>query len=303
MKKYFILTLAIIFVLGITSCDFVTVPEQSGTTQQSGTTVQRKVLLEDYTGHKCTACPQAAVTANGLLQTYGDKLIVIGVHAGFFANPQASGQYREDFRTAAGTAYDDPTFFGVSTVGNPNGLINRKNYTPATTDHVKPYGTWATEVPLELAKPAMAKIEITNTYNSSTRSLACTIKSTFLADTLTGGPYKLIVAVTQDSIVADQLDAGVYVPTYVHRHVLRDNINSATGVTDGTWGVTIAAASAITLNVPITKNYIYTFPATYPTAGGPSSTVCDVNHCYIVAFIYNDATKEVIQVEEAKVAP
>jgi len=41
----------------------------------------------------------------------------------------------------------------------------------------------------------------------------------------------------------------------------------------------------------------------YPSAGGTSATACDINECYIVAFIYNDATKEVIQVEEKKLIP
>ncbi len=296
MKNSLIKLLTLILILGITSCDFVTLPEKAGGSHPGGTTVQRKVLLEDYTGHKCTACPAAAVIANNLLQTYGEKLIVIGVHAGFFATPASSGtQYLTDFRTAAGDTYDDPAFFGVSSVSNPNGLINRKDYTPTTTDHVKAPGIWATEVAAELAKPANAKITITNTYNAVNRSLSCAVQSTFLFDTLTGGPYKLIAVITQDSITADQLDGGVYVPAYIHRHVLRDNIN-------GTWGEALVTGT-ITANAAINKTYNYTFPAAYPAAGGASSTLCNVNNCHVTAFIYNDATKEVIQVEEAKVIP
>jgi hypothetical protein len=142
----------------------------------------------------------------------------------------------------------------------------------------------------------MVKIEITNTYNVATRSLGCNVKSTFLSDTITGGPYKLVVVITQDSIVADQLDAGVYTSTYTHRHVLRDNIN-------GTWGDVVATSGAIILNAPITKNYVYVLPNSYPASAGPSATTCNPSHCYVVAFIYNDATKEVIQAEEIKVIP
>lgn len=294
MKIKFISTLAIGFAFLISSCDYVTIPEE-GPAPTTGTdsTVVRKVLLEDYTGHKCTACPAAAVAASSIVANNGDKVVVIGVHAGFFANPMTSGtQYLADFRTAAGTAYD--TYFGISAAGNPNGMINRKNYTSSTTDHIKSYGTWATEVAIELAKPAMAKLEVATTYNAGTRALTCTVNSTFLQDTLTGGPYYLLVAILQDSIIADQLDAGVYVPAYVHRHVLRDNMN-------GTWGENLVNAGSIVKNSLIAKNYNYTFPATYPAAGGASSTICDVNNCYIVAYIYNDATKEVIQVEEKKV--
>lgn len=297
MKIKFSSSIAIGFALLISSCDFVTLPEQGtvGPTGPTGvdSTVHRKVLLEDYTGHKCTACPAAAVTANSILVANADKVIVMGVHAGFFSNPVTSGtQYLTDFRTTAGTAFD--TYFGISAVSNPNGLINRKDYTPTTTTHVKAPGTWATEVAIELAKPPLAKLQIATTYNAGTRVLTCDVNSTFLQDTLTGGPYNLIVVVLQDSIIADQLDAGVYVPAYMHRHVLRDNIN-------GTWGENLVNAGSIITNSVINKNYNYTFPVTYPAAGGASSTSCDVNRCYVVAFIYNDATKEVIQVEEKKI--
>ena len=296
MKKSFILFIALALAISISSCDFVTIPDQAGTTVDTTTiTVQRKVLLEDYTGHKCTACPAAAVTANAIIAANGSNVIVVGVHAGFFSNPMTTGvQYLADFRTTAGTAYD--AFFGISAVANPNGLINRKDYTPSTTTHIKSPGTWATEVAAELAKPALAKIEFANTYNSTTRVLNCNVNSTFLYDTLTGGPYKLIVEVIQDSIIADQLDGTTYVPNYVHQHVLRDNLNT-------TWGENIVLAGAIVANTAINKNYSYTFPLTYPSSGGTASTLCDANQCYIIAFIYNDATKEVIQVEEAKLTP
>jgi hypothetical protein len=295
MRKLFISAIVLGITVTISSCDFVTIPDQAGTTvDTTTTTVIRKVLLEDYTGHKCTACPNAATTANTIIAANGDKVVVIGVHAGFFANPMTTGtQYLADFRTTAGDAYD--IFFGISAVGNPNGMINRKDYSSSTTTHVKAYASWATEVATELAKPALAKIAITNTYTSGTRGLSCSVDATFLYDTLTGGPYKLVVVAIQDSIIADQLNAGVYVPNYVHQHVLRDNLN-------GTWG-DVLVTGTIVANSVINKTYSYTFPTTYPSSGGAASTACDVNQCYIIAYIYNDATKEVIQVEEKKLIP
>lgn len=295
MKKYIFITLTFGLAISISSCDFVTVPDQLGSvTDTSSTTVVRKVLVEDYTGHKCTACPAAAIVANSLIAANGENVVVIGVHAGFFANPMTTGtQYLKDFRTTAGTTYD--TYFGISSIGNPNGMINRKYYTSSTTAHVLAYGTWATEVAIELAKPALAKLEIVNSYNSTTQMVNCNVNSTFLYDTLTGGPYKLIVLATQDSITADQLDGGVYVPTYIHRHALRDNFN-------GVWGEDLVTGSMVA-NAVINKSYNYTFPSTYPSSGGASATSFDANRCHIVAFIYNDATKEVIQVEEVKLIP
>ena len=235
MKIKFVSAFATAIVLLFSSCDFVTVPDQellSGGPGSNDTTVTidsvRKVLLEDYTGHKCPNCPSAAATAASIAAANGDDVIVIGVHAGFFANPMASGtQFLRDFRTTAGTAYDG--FFGISAIGNPNGMINRKDYTSSTVVHVKNPGTWSTEVAAELTKPATAGVEIENTYNSSTRVLNCSVNSMFFYDTLTGGPYKLVVMMIQNSIISDQQDGSTYVPSYIHEHVLRANIN-------GTWG-------------------------------------------------------------------
>jgi len=278
----------------ISSCDYVNKPleDAAPVDTSSNGPVQRNVLLEDYTGHKCTACPQAAVIAGNLLQTHGHKLVVVGVHAGFFSTPSTSGtNYLTDFRTSAGNTYN--TFFGFAAY--PNGLINRKDYSSSGGNaHIKAYGDWAAEVVTELAKPANAKIEITNNYNSTTRALTCNVATTFLHDTLTGGPYKLVVMLTQDSIIATQLDNGNIITNYVHKHVLRDNLN-------GTWGETISNVP-VTKNSPVTKTFNYTLKASYPTGtAGNAESNCDAKHCYIVAFLYNDVTKEVIQVEEKEI--
>ena len=50
----------------------------------------RKILLEDYTGHKCPNCPEAAVEAHNLKLAYGDSLVIMAVHAGVFAEPAPS---------------------------------------------------------------------------------------------------------------------------------------------------------------------------------------------------------------------
>ncbi len=283
MKKYVSILILGLIIL-ISSCDFVNAPEQEGGIIFNG----RKVLIEDYTGHKCPNCPRAAREADKLLDKYGDKVIVVAVHADFFANFNIA-PYVINFKTTFGTDYDN--YFGISAY--PSGLINRKDFTTSTINHIKADSQWATEVKKELAKPKTVDLEIINTYNSSTKILNCNIKSTFLVDTLTGSSYKLIVLVTQSDIISDQLDGSTHNPTYTHKHILRDNLN-------GTWGVGLGTINA---NTAVVKSYTYTFPGTYPIAGGANSSACVVEDCHVVAFIYNDATKEIIQVEEKKVIP
>lgn len=297
-KNLFILA---VLALAFQSCDYVGNPHETITDGGGGTdsTVHtRRVLVEDYTGHKCPNCPQAALVAEALDSTYDDKVVIVALHAsGVFATPTTpagapAGSYLVDYRTAAGNAYNSSTYFNFSAY--PNGMINRRYYTPSTTTHIIPHTSWASEVASLLALPAVADLTITNTYNSTTRSLSINTVSEFVSDTLLSGTYKLIVMITQDSIVDWQENGTTHVPDYLHMHVLRDNVN-------GTWGDTLVTGS-FAAHTQVTKNYVYTLPSAYPTTG-TNTSVCDENHCHVVAFIYNTANYEVIQAAEAKVTP
>ena len=292
MKKSFFILIGITS-LAITSCDFVNKPldvsvSSGGNTGDSS--VVRKVLVEDYTGHECGNCPHAADEINNtLIPTYGNKVIPIAVHAGSFAEP-AAVPFDGDFRTNAGDAYDSPTFFDISGPnGNPNGMINRIHYNLTTYSHVKAYSTWGQYVDSLISVPADAKISLNTTYNVSSRTASISVESKFLSNL--SGNYRLCLLLTQDSIIAAQ---KFYYPTthvepnYVHQHVLRDAIN-------GIWGTDVITTGSATTGQIINNSYSYSIPTTI------KNIPCDDNHCHIVAFIYNTSTYEVIQVEEAKV--
>lgn len=284
MKKIFLLGFFASLIFG--SCDKVNDPYNATSGGGDTTVVKvRKVLLEDYTGHKCGNCPEAAITAQTIKAQYGERLVVMAVHAGYFAEPKAS-PYGYDFRTVPGTDYD--VFFGNGVVGNPNGLVNRQGY--PTTTHVKFHSNWGTAVDGIMALPPDAYIEISNNYNSTTRVLNTTVKTEFL-NMLTGN-YKLIVLLTEDSIVKPQLDYSQPVGqqnvlNYVHRHALRAAISS------GSWGDQIVTGSAAAGDT-VVSTFSYTLPATFNGLAPVES------ECYVVAFVYDATTFEVIQVEEKK---
>lgn len=242
----------------------------------------RKILVEDYTGHTCGNCPQAAEVIEQIKGlSFGDQVVAVGIHAGFFAWTSGS-LYDNNFQTATGTAYDN--FFGVSAVGNPNGMINRMDY---NTSHIKAHGSWSTLVSGLVGTPPDVNIEISNTYDPNTKQLTSNIETKFL-NSMTGN-YKLVALLIEDSIVSPQKDYSLPSPAndtfYVHRHVLRDAINS-------TWGDTVGTGiiSAGLLN---TKNYVYTGLAT--------NTGWNPNKCYVVAFVYDISNYRVIQAEEKKI--
>lgn len=246
----------------------------------------RKVFIEDYTGHKCGNCPAAADTLKYLLKKYPDQVVGLAIHAGFFSTVNAS--YPTDFRNPVSTAYDN--LFGISAAGNPNGLINRGGF--GTGSFIKAYSTWEGEAVQMLSKPAKFEIKIRNTFTTSNNNLnsRITVKSL----TNNSGIYKLVVLLSEDSIIAEQLDyrvpppASQVIPNYEFNHVLREAVNS-------TWGDPIFSSGAI-----INDSTVKTFPNYIINSSYKASK------CHIIAYVYDaDPSSptyyEVLQVEEAHV--
>ncbi len=307
MKK--IICLAIL-ALGVSfaSCDYVQNPypvknanvsydtASCPTTFAPLTTHIKKILMEDYTGHTCANCPNAARSIHIIDSTYPGKINVVAIGAGPLAAPTTA--YTTDFRTSVGTLYDN--FFGCSNFGLPQGLINRKNYNATTLTHLKayPYQNFVNSISGE---SSVMDLQISHTYDAATRKVYCSIRDSAL--TAITGNYRLVALITQDSIIDWQDDMAVPpypgpVQFYVHRHMLRDAITPT-----GAWGEPLIGGSA---NAGLTqiRHFVYTIPVQYFAPGSTLHPIsCNVNQCHIVAFIYNTVTEEVIQSEEIKVTP
>ena len=280
ISSFFILLVLFI----INGCNKIEPPYKENIISGSNTGNKlRKILLEDYTGHRCGNCPRAAKEAHKLDSIYGEQLIVISVHAGGFANPTNPNLDTTmvfDFRTSTGTELDN--FFGISAAGNPNGMINRIDY-PSLT-HIKAYSDWSTIIDTMVAQAPTTYLTINNNYDASTRTLNTNIKTEFLQ--LLSSSYKLAVYITEDSIVKPQLDYDLTPDTvynYLHRHALRGAINS-------TWGDVISSSGNIAPGDTIVKNYSFTL-----------NNAWNDSHCAVIAFVYDAATYEIIQVEEKSV--
>ena len=295
--------ISLIITVSLSACDYVSNPylPKTITTIDSGYATgkgdeTRHVLIEDYTGHKCDNCPQAArdllaqINAKGLT----NKAIVIGIHSGSFANTVASGgeQFPTDMRTADGTIYDNT--FGISKIGNPNFTFNRK-INGANGSRAFGSGDFGSGFDTsQVGKPADFRIDMLTTYNASNRTIEGRVKATALK-ALSGGLYKIIILLIEDSVIAEQLDkhnipGQNYYPNYVHRHVLRGAINT-------TWGTPVyLGKTALILNDT----------ASVAVSGFTVDNKFNDKHCYVVAYIYNantsvpDKQYEVFQVEERK---
>lgn len=237
----------------------------------------RKILLEDYTGHTCGNCPDAAETAHSLKNTYGNQLVILAVHVGFFAEPypDPNGEFGTDFRTTVGDDLDQE--FGPSAAGLPRGMVNRK---PVSGSPVLAHTAWAGVVQGIVNQAPSADIQILTNYDQATRTACADVQVEVLNNI--SDELKVCVFLTEDSIVNWQKDYGANpsnIPDYVHRHALRASFN-------GTWGVAMDTA-------PYSSGDMDTLRYSMVL-----DTAWSASHCSIVAFVYNASSLEVLQAEE-----
>lgn len=240
----------------------------------------RKVLLEDYTGHKCVNCPEAAVIAHGLEGLYGGKLILMAVHAGWNAAPSQSGEFTANYTTPAGEVWDKD--LGINGT-NPQGLVDRKVFGSSMVLSKDAWGAAVSEI---IGLPPDAFIVIDNKFTSSTGTLNTTVYTKFINPK--SGTVRLCLCVVEDSLRSPQKNNNPAVGTvpviedYLFMHVMRGAIN-------GTYG------EVLTTSVNPTHTYIDRVTITLNAAWKPKN-------CWLYAFVFDDATKEIYQVERKKIS-
>lgn len=289
MKNIKILLGLIVAVLfSLASCDVIEGPYTEGTDLDTALCPPqnfmvkeqhtRKILVEDYTGHTCGNCPDAAKTAENIKNTYGEQIVLMAVHVGFFAEPypDPNGEFGADYRTPVGDDLDQE--FGASAAGLPRGMVNRK---PVNGSPVLAHGGWASVVQGLVNNAPNADIQILTNYDQATRTACADVEVKVLSGI--SDELKVCVFLTEDSIVSWQKDYGSSpsnIPDYVHRHMLRASFN-------GTWGASMGTApySAGTMD---TLRYSMVLDSAWSAP-----------HCSVVAFVYNASSLEVLQAEEA----
>jgi Outer membrane protein Omp28 len=142
---------------------------------------------------------------------------------------------------------------------------------------------WASEVANVLSDTSQVplKITITNDFNPGSRELNTEIESEFF--TSLNGDFKLCVFMVEDSIINWQKDYDATpedVEFYTHREVLRGSMN-------GTYGSAVTETAEGNIS---SLSYTYTLPVEWNEA-----------HVSIIAYLYNEATKEILQVEQREI--
>jgi thiol-disulfide isomerase/thioredoxin len=273
MKNTYIILISLIISIAFIACDKVDEPYKEDVVKPE---TNKKVLLEDYTGHYCPNCPAAHDISNELLDIYEENLIVVVIHAGeFFAGPKPP-DYSYDFRTPAGEEY--LTNF-IGTAGFPIGMTDRIN---EGGNYLVDKDDWGTKVNQLLKEEAQISIGITTDLQSTKVSGEISIE--FLSNITKQTSVQIWI--TEDTIIKPQkvpASQGGIIEDYVHNHVLRGAIN-------GTWGEELPSA-------------------TY--SEGDKETISFTNYqlgddwvakqLAVIAFVYDNESKKVIQVEKKKI--
>lgn len=219
-------------------------------TQLSG---DATVLVEDFTGQKCTWCPTGTLLLTNLMEQYGeDKVITVAIHSGdlgFTGNASVVG-----LKTELGVYYWNYNHFPTNQA-QPTVVINRHSVS-ANRDE------WTPLIVNELAAAPKAIISAETTYDADNRQVEIAVE--MQADTDTD--VNLQLWLIENGIVGLQIDGGVTKQDYVHNHVLREAIN-------GNDGEPLHLTSE---KSNLTRNYVI-----------PEKYVAD--NCEVVAFLYNNS--------------
>jgi hypothetical protein len=232
----------------------------------------RQILIEKFTGHKCGNCPNADEKLHELEAIYCDHIIPVDIHAGYFAQPNSSGMYSYDFTTSTGNELNE--YFGASEAGLPNALVNRKEYNQSL---ILGPDTWAAAISDILEEAPKADINVEAGVPENSREASVYVDVSFIEQL--EGSIHLTLYLLEDSIVTWQKDYDATpedVENYPHNNVLRMAIN-------GTWGQEIISG-IVNEGQIVNKEFHFTVDEEWK-----------INQCKIVAYIYDESTKQVIQ--------
>lgn len=281
-----------LIVLLAAGCDHVDQPLAPGGGNNGGGgggEAERRVFLEEFTGHRCNTCPAAHETSAQLKALYGDGLVLMNIHSTANPNsnfttpispPNPDGSFSTDFRTPEGLAWAGE--YAIAFI--PVGLVSRKPYNGSTT---LSQSTWGSAIAEIIGSPAAVDLWFeTVAHNAAAHTVSVEVKAA-VRSTLVG-EHRITVCLAEDHVFDWQLNSAVSPPeveNYDHRHVFRKTLG-------GAWGQTVVAAqAAVGDTLTLAHSNVAVDPAWDPA------------NLELVAYLYQSATNEVLQVTLRKLIP
>lgn len=216
--------------------------------------IARKVLIQEFTGVNCVNCPTGAATVHDIQELYPGAVIAVGLHPGGtgFSGPIGSFNLNSDLSRVY-YDYFKPAGFPAAVIDGQAPLTN--------------ISAWSGAVHEQLSKPAPADIEMTPSYDESSRTV--TVEYTVNVNNVYSQPLNINIWLVENGIIGPQKSGNTIIPKYEHNHVLRASFT-------GDWG-----------------NQLNTSFLPDETYSGSVSLVLDqewvAENCQIVGFLQNDS--------------
>ncbi|MBJ04957.1 MAG: hypothetical protein CMP65_03540 [Flavobacteriales bacterium] len=252
-------------------------------------TSEKKILVEKFTGHKCSKCPKAGRLLDEIKSIY-PQIISVAIHPGSSGLTNIDDNHPYDFTTNSGNEIADyvglPSFIPLGTINRKNGGINNtKVFSPSD---------WEEEISNTLNinnEPALPKvaINIENEYDAITKVLTIETRISQL-DTL-NSQYKLCLFIMESGIISPQKDDEAEngnTIEFQHDNIYRSAVN-------GTFGEDISLEKDLSTKTQhtITFNELNNMNWT--------DSWNNIENCDIVAYVYDKNSGEIQQVQKKSI--
>ncbi len=217
----------------------------------------RNAVLEEYTGMKCTFCPDGHRIAQSIYEKDPNNVILLNIHTDAYGTP-TPGTNQPDFRTPYGNEFASE--MGVS--GYPSGTLNRMNLLGQTSPALN-RGSWESASIEVRSLASRVNMGLASSFEEATRELTVQVELYYTTSSLL--PTNFInVAFAENGYLGYQIDGGVVVNDYEHNHILREMLT-------GQWGDEVTTTTAGT---SVSRTYTYIVPEQY-----------DIDKCEVVASV------------------
>lgn len=246
---------------------------------------QRNVLIEDFTGHKCSTCPAAAVIANNIQDLYPTRAFVTAIHAapsglgGFqqVSLPDFSIDWTNDDGIDIGFHFGNLT--GSQFIGNPSGTVNR---IPVLGQHTQNASQWQNSSEVTMQTALQVNIQSAANYYSATRGMFLHTEIEVLDQSISDDLYTVVYLVENESYGAQAFPSGIINFNYLHKDVMRDCVLS------GWQGIELTEELEVS-NGKYRLDYIFELDGQY-----------DPENMHLLIYVRNAVTEEVYHVVKQK---
>ncbi len=183
----------------------------------------KKVLIEEFTGVNCNNCPKGHQTVQDIEQSFGDSVIAVSIQND---NPLAKPFHGyPDWRIEEGIQISQA--LGGS-FAIPCASVDRVKYPGQNQTVLYSRNAWKTYTSQEIHRPSPCNIDLSVSYDASSRKAIIHVRLHFLQDVDSSNNLSLMLI--EDHLLAPQRMPDNSVDSnYIHRNTLRDMITPAMG--------------------------------------------------------------------------